>query len=897
MANDSLASAAIAAEGSGNWEAALGLWRQARLLDPHDSRIVQATARCLRCLGRHPEATVLLEQQLRLQPEALPLQLAVVEGLIDAGEVQQALRQLQLLLQASGDAAALTPLLDRLARLLLPADHPALVASPTELLQALQPVLPGHLLLLDGCHDDAVAAVATQLEASGWQWLQRDSEPVTAAHDLANGLATRCGAAAVVLIHARRSGAPAMLWQTLAQQRGLNLAVVLVVSHPLQSVQRQRRRGISAQQSLQEWLHWAHSAAQPGVACEVLPYDTRRLPLLKAQALPWIDGAAPDPELLLQALELHQALMTAKPPGEVRATPATAATVVQWLVDAAAREQHQGECRWAEWLLRLALELQPQQQGLYPALARCLRLQDRSGEAESLLRRHLVDDPLSAPGHIGLAELERERGRWQAAIDHYGEALALDPGHGGLPRALRHTAAHFFGPDDPRLEGTPEELLACLRPGIPQHILIVLGMHRSGTSAMAGMLSAQGWRAPAGSPPPDPFNPRGYFEPLNIITTHGVLLEEAGSRWDDPRLLPLGPTSNRLDLIAAALQADFPPCADYDIPIVVKDPRQCRLQALWNALIDQRGLVAAVVLVSRHPLAVARSLQRRDGLPIARSLLLWVQHQLAAERASRSFPRIRIDYKKLLADPAEVVRLCLGLVPGISLAANNWADISRNSIDQGLDHGGSIVPTVEESANANLLELASYVHGALNEPDEATCRLMCDQAFKLLDEYLDSLKSVEAQIGERGTAQLFWRTEESDFSELFSLRCNYPVERGEIYARLMLPPTASPLTGLRLDPAEQSGVIEIKYLSFNDVDDDLLWCWSCDSDEPFPAHPATTGIRFIESGGRKGLFLALDADPGLLLEVPSDVLRMLRCGGSLEFRGRVQKTELASVAP
>lgn len=463
MANDSLASAAIAAEGSGNWEAALGLWRQARLLDPHDSRIVQATARCLRCLGRHPEATVLLEQQLRLQPEALPLQLAVVEGLIDAGEVQQALRRLQLLLQASGDAAALTPLLDRLARLLLPADHPALVASPTELLQALQPVLPGHLLLLDGFHDDAVAAVATQLEAPGWQWLQRDSEPVTAAHDLANGLATRCGATAVVLIHARRSGAPAMLWQTLAQQRGLNLAVVLVVSHPLQSVQRQRRRGISAQQSLQEWLHWAQSAKQQRETCAVLAYDPRRLPQEIVQTLPWIDGSPPDPEVLLQALELHQALLTPEAPGGARETPATAATATQWLVDAAVQEQKQENYPLAEWLLRLALELQPQLQGLYPGLARTLRPQGRFEEAESLLSRHLVDDPQSAPGWIGLAELERERGRWQVAIDYYGRAFALDPGHGGLPRALRHTAAHLLGADDPRLDGTVEELLACLK--------------------------------------------------------------------------------------------------------------------------------------------------------------------------------------------------------------------------------------------------------------------------------------------------------------------------------------------------------------------------------------------------------------------------------------------------
>ena len=134
--------------------------------------------------------------------------------------------------------------------------------------------------------------------------------------------------------------------------------------------------------------------------------------------------------------------------------------VVQRLHDEARQVQQQGDVGLEELLLRQALELMPQHRGLYPALARCLRQQERMPEAEALLTRHLADDPQSAPGWIGLAELERQRGRWQAAIDHYGRALALDPGHGGLPRALRHTAGHLLAADDPRLDGSPAELLA-----------------------------------------------------------------------------------------------------------------------------------------------------------------------------------------------------------------------------------------------------------------------------------------------------------------------------------------------------------------------------------------------------------------------------------------------------
>ena len=153
--------------------------------------------------------------------------------------------------------------------------------------------------------------------------------------------------------------------------------------------------------------------------------------------------------------------------------------VVQWLHDEAGQLQQQGDAALAELLLRQALELMPQHRGLYPALARCLRQQERTAETEALLLRHLAADPQSAPGWIGLAELERPRGRWQAAIDHYGRALALDPDHGGLPRALRHTAGHLLPADDPRLDGDPAALLASLRPGLPQRLLIVLEIGRA----------------------------------------------------------------------------------------------------------------------------------------------------------------------------------------------------------------------------------------------------------------------------------------------------------------------------------------------------------------------------------------------------------------------------------
>src|SRR5690242_15030572 len=61
--------------------------------------------------------------------------------------------------------------------------------------------------------------------------------------------------------------------------------------------------------------------------------------------------------------------------------------------------------------------------------------------------------------------------------------------------------------------------------------VIVLGMHRSGTSALAGALGLMGARLPARVMPPGPGNPKGYFEPGHIVVIHDRVLATAGTSW------------------------------------------------------------------------------------------------------------------------------------------------------------------------------------------------------------------------------------------------------------------------------------------------------------------------------------------------------------------------------
>src|ERR1700721_285115 len=70
--------------------------------------------------------------------------------------------------------------------------------------------------------------------------------------------------------------------------------------------------------------------------------------------------------------------------------------------------------------------------------------------------------------------------------------------------------------------------------------ILVLGMHRSGTSALTGMLHHLGVALGERLMPATGDNPRGYWEHTDIVDVHQKILVALGSSWDDIRPLPAG---------------------------------------------------------------------------------------------------------------------------------------------------------------------------------------------------------------------------------------------------------------------------------------------------------------------------------------------------------------------
>ena len=181
--------------------------------------------------------------------------------------------------------------------------------------------------------------------------------------------------------------------------------------------------------------------------------------------------------------------------------------------------------------------------------------------------------------------------------------------------------------------------------------LLILGMHRSGTSALARVLTLLGADAPQTLMPANAANETGYWESMSVFGLNEELLASAGSAWDDWQAFEPGwlasPKAGAFEARArAALEAEYGGSSFF----VLKDPRICRIAPFWLGVLAAAGVRPLVLLPLRNPLEVAASLEQRHGLAPELGHLLWLRHVLAAEAASRGLPRVHCSYDQLMQD-------------------------------------------------------------------------------------------------------------------------------------------------------------------------------------------------------------------------------------------------------
>jgi len=184
-------------------------------------------------------------------------------------------------------------------------------------------------------------------------------------------------------------------------------------------------------------------------------------------------------------------------------------------------------------------------------------------------------------------------------------------------------------------------------------LIIVLGMHRAGTSTVTRGLEVLG--VSLGNrllPPMEYVNPKGFFEDVEVLTLNDEMLSAIGSDWY--RVSPIDASQLESLKQQGFIQraADLIQKKCLDLPVFgLKDPRISKLLPFWNQVFDFLGYETGFVLALRNPLSVAKSLKKRDGLQKSHSFYLWLAYMLESLRSSQGHPRLVVDYDQLITSP------------------------------------------------------------------------------------------------------------------------------------------------------------------------------------------------------------------------------------------------------
>ncbi|WP_448675597.1 sulfotransferase [Pseudomonas sp. LY-1] len=212
--------------------------------------------------------------------------------------------------------------------------------------------------------------------------------------------------------------------------------------------------------------------------------------------------------------------------------------------------------------------------------------------------------------------------------------------------------------------------------------ILVLGMPRSGTSAVTRVLNLHGAVLSENLLPAADANPKGFFESADALAIHERLLSSLGRSWFDIGEMPDGwvdfsETQQAHRELEALIQRDY----RGETIWIVKEPRMCRFLPLWLRVLEGLCINPKAVLVTRHPDEVVNSIAAMVGdgqWSSDHTKILWLEYFFEAEKASRQIPRALITYDHLLTDwEAHVNRIAAEL----DIVWPNSSDSIRSEVD------------------------------------------------------------------------------------------------------------------------------------------------------------------------------------------------------------------------
>ena len=284
-----------------------------------------------------------------------------------------------------------------------------------------------------------------------------------------------------------------------------------------------------------------------------------------------------------------------------------------------------------------------------------------------------------------------------------------------FPWQDRLQAASSAGAGSPHTTASARNERGSLPASGKGRVTCVLGMHRSGTSAVARGLEVLGIGLGTSLIEAGDDNPKGYWEDAEGLAINKAVLEWCDIAWNDLRIVSdqtflqkglHGLSRKATDLLRARVQC----YGNWGF----KDPRTVRVLPFWLHAAERAGVPMDFVVVLRHPLEVAESLRVRNRIPIVHGLLMWAAYVLPFLPRIRNYPHVFMTYDDLLDNPEYTLRRMASRI-GSSIDEGRLHDYVQTFLSRDLRHHvlryvaeglRGTTPDFIEDAYRALLELA-----------------------------------------------------------------------------------------------------------------------------------------------------------------------------------------------